>query len=143
MKIPIVPFDVAKDLKELGFDWQVSWMYYYMKFSNEIGLQFCDFLSRGINPKYGFNFNHRYSTDTNELPISAPEQALIVKWFRDVHKIVLNIIYTASIEKYEVSVVISDTWCYNRCIPIFNTYEEAELEGIRETIKYLKNERNS
>lgn len=142
MKLPIVPFDVAKDLKELEFDWYVNWMYYYAKGSDAIVLQFSDYLSGSVNPKYGFNFNHRYSTDTNELPVSAPEQSLVVKWFRDVHGLDIFIRWCS----VYYNGYVYELWKGNEFISCNEfvenlTYEEAELEGIKEAIKYLKDGR--
>lgn len=120
MKLQIVSFDVAKDLQELGFNWRTRQTY----------TQLTDWLSEN-------------DSELNRHMLKAPEQALVVKWFRDVHNLKITVypkrffedLYCLSISNKKK--IIYEEKHFHR------TYEEAELEGIKECIKYLKNERNS
>lgn len=109
MNLQIIPFEVANDLKELGFDWVC----------------------------------------TSDFRI---EQALVCRWFRDVHNIIITIDVNCSQNDFSYGY----DWCIWRHskyghieefsiptnMPIgewtYDAYEEAELEGIKTAIKYLK-----
>lgn len=138
-KLPIVPFDVAEDLKELGFDWSCS-QHYNDAFDGDIRLQ--DFSTLWTYP--------------------APEQASVAKWLRDVHDINLFVhqecigsdefCYTyemkylpkefADCKRKATKYIYVQSFCmgFGSYSGGWDNYEEAELEGIREAIKYLKNE---
>lgn len=122
MNLPIVPFDVANDLKELGFDWRV----------------------------------------TSDFDIY---QAEVVKWLRDIYDIHIQpsycVFYDALYQHhvgYRLNIIFGGICPMNYILSneelnvkyngsplnghgiVFDTYETTELEGIKEAIKYLKNE---
>jgi hypothetical protein len=124
MNLPIVDFQTAKDLKELGFDWPVSNMYRNNESERLHGLS-------------------QEPVDVNSQKtsvISAPTQAEVIKWLRDEKNIsVIVEWYGASEEiefEYEVCSFV-DTSIMEAGYH-YNTYEEAELAGIKEAIKILK-----
>lgn len=131
-KLQIVPFDVAQDLKELGFDWGVKYAY------NNTGVLW--------DATY---INNQELTSSLRYSYAAPEQTLVCKWFRDVHKLHLDVrtAFSYSLEQVyyfnEMRHVVKfqDKHIWDGFVfknNQVNNYEEAELEGIREAIKYLK-----
>ncbi len=116
MNLPIVPFDVARDLKELGFDWDV------------------------LN-KYADNGKLNDATYSGD--IKAPTQSEVCKWLRDEKGIHIEITIMNYLYAYEVcdtnglAVVYFGNDMYK-----FDTYEAAELAGIKKAIEILK-ERNN
>ena len=123
MKLQIVDFETAKYLKELGFDWKDTVSKYYDTKGNRI------LYLHGIpDEKYGY--------------ILRPEQSLVVKWLRDVHKLKITVYPKRFFEDlYCLSISINNEIIHSPK-HFYKIYEEAELDGIREAIKYLKNGRN-
>jgi hypothetical protein len=132
-KLAIVDFSTAKDLKELGFDWYCDYNY-YMKNNHKVFKQ----------------GELLYGATHNEIDwTSAPEQALVCKWFRDVHNIHI-IVEIASSSKTSDYVYSWNIWRnskhgYFDWNPMngsdwegYDNFEEAELEGIQSAIEYLK-----
>lgn len=124
MNLPIVPFEVAKDLKELGFDWNTLSSYnpegtYMPPWNiNEEDLNEEDFWVNNKTNKDGF--------------ITAPTQAEVVKWFRDEYNINLQFLLDNDGWRYYIN---DDAFGSNKS---FDVYEEAELEGIKSAIRILK-----
>lgn len=85
---------------------------------------------------------------TYKKKIIKPTQALVVKWFRDVHKL--------AIEVQNVNILVKSRWLFEinqlpcgvlvlwdmNTSPNFSTYELAEEAGIIEAIKILKERQN-
>lgn len=140
MKLPLVNIDVAEALKELGFNWKVKY--------------FWDCNSPD-NVPYQYVGEDNYNDDTifsSKCYYSAPEQAMAVKWFRDTHNIIITIDVNCSqndfsfgydwyIWRHSKYGYIEEYSTPTNC-PIgewtYSSYEEAELEGIKVAIKYLK-----
>jgi len=146
-KLAIVPFNIAKDLKELGFNWGVLGAYN----------------SQGVYWPSGYTNNKEL-----EFGYAAPEQALVALWLRNVHNVHIQPNYTVFDDSkyehyvgYRLNIIIGEKGefkAYNLILNddelnlkynggimqghgiVFASYEEAELEGIKECIKYLKNE---
>lgn len=161
MELKIVDFETAKLLKEKGFDWDV--VNFYTKGGTlenlipeypytELSIDY-DNLGISIDKTGEYNWNScvdfilisafnesigvRY-----EMGYSAPTQALVVKWLRDVHKIHIVIDlhwiargYDYSIYKIDndMETVVSKQVVYED----IRTYEEAELTGIIEALKLI------
>ena len=173
MKLQIVPFDVAKDLKELGVDWKC--MFNYERYNTDnIHCSNSDFdywmSQRQSCPIQLMNFNeHEFSggyRTKSENKWSAPEQSIVVKWFRDIHDIHiqptyvnfdnenyndvvgyrLNVIFGERVKGHSFNYLMSDPILHARYYggisqgmgKVFTTYEECELEGIELVIDYLK-----
>ena len=120
-----VSFEVAKLLKEKGFDWLVN--HYYNKFGN-------------FNNTYGTWEN--YSDLVGELMISAPTLCMAQKWLRETKSIHIDISafednYYALLFKTNGSFIkdmVNDGPNKN-CI--WNSYEDALNAGILEALKLI------
>ena len=122
MEKGFAPFQQALELKELGFDEPCMFTY-----TNNL-VQYC--------PHHLTNTNLR---PFKENPISAPLYQQVFKWFREKHSLFHSI----------------DPLGYNMClglvgqlgklkpcnVPNYGTYEEAELECVKELITTLKNKK--
>ena len=113
-----ISLETAKLAQELGYSWKSDINYYYFE-----GKLVRDWLI----PPFG-----------NQEAYLAPEQDLLAKWLRDVHKIYIGILYKDYEEnKYELNLN------YDRKIggiykEIYSTFEEAVENGIKESLLYLK-----
>ena len=124
-----VSFEVAKLLKEKGFDWSVN--HYYNKFGN-------------FNNTYGTWEN--YSDLVGELMISAPTLYIARKWLRETKGIyiwvepVIGHRWTVSFCDLNVCEEESD-WIERELhkdgYPIYYSYEDALNAGILETLKLI------
>lgn len=160
MKLQLVNFDTAKDLKELGFDWPcyAVWNDFRPYLGNEPSEPYCVHFGIHQNDK-----NRKGCPDE----YSAPEQAFATKWLREVYHIYiipnrwsngmtdriqrhhLTVDPQSELIKFgmwRVDILVEDPdkddW--KKTITAFaDTYEEAEAEGIRRAIKYLKSNENS
>jgi len=128
-----VDLEVAKLLKEAGFDWECEYAYIP---STEMG---------------NVPFKHLHNrTNYNGLQYevySAPTLDVAQRWLREVKGIHICVkADAASINcKYFVTVIISDTkWGNvqdeNMKTILFNTYEEAQEAGIQKCLTLLLNE---
>jgi hypothetical protein len=122
MEKGFAPYQQALELKELGFDEPCMFTY-----TNNL-VQYC--------PHHLTNTNLR---PFKENPISAPLYQQVFKWFREKHSLFHSI----------------DPLGYNMClglvgqlgklkpcnVPNYGTYEEAELECVKELITTLKNKK--
>ena len=121
MNLPIVDFQTAKDLKELGFDCQTQKIYSQDGFVWDKSLKYSPHFS-GIN---------------------APTQVEVVKWLRDEHEIFVGIDVDDlkwSFCLLDISHFI-DEYDYPTLCPSYaghDTYESAELSGIKKAIEILK-----
>jgi len=135
MELEIVSKKIAVLLKELGFDWIPNEVYSSTREDNAI-----------------FPYGEELDGD-NEL--YAPTQALVCKWFRDVHNIGINI---SSISKrtlkedknFNIWKNLHTVFVFEELVDetkyskeyAYSIYEEAEEAGIIEAIKILKNRQN-
>ena len=135
MNLPIVSFEIAKDLKELGFDWKCTNIF----ITKQYGLyKKKDYYNKTFAESGALGVRFIFPDDSF---IYEPEPTLIIKWFREVHNIDIfirrcSVYYNGYV--YEL-------WKGNEFLDnnefVENlTYENAELEGIKVAIKYLKNE---
>lgn len=136
MKLQLVTKQQAELLKELGFDWHCDYFYDHSEWEFKA---------------FGYCHNKEF---INEDKWAAPYTSLVIKWFRDVHKIhveigpmwLVRIDYLEKLKKdwsrhlgyinfYEhYHVVNSETK------EEFDTYEEAELAAIDYVLNKLNNE---
>jgi hypothetical protein len=143
MKNKFIPYQQSLELKELGFDepcmyaWCVT-LKHRVEYDGEISLR-TDGNPFGVYYK-GKNFNEKYDSHKNKIQCSAPLYQQVFKWFREKHSLYHSI----------------DPLGYNMClglvgqlgklkscnVPNYGTYEEAELECVKELISIVKNKYN-
>ena len=114
-QLQFVTFDQAKRLKELGFDWKC-----YMRYDDE-----------RLTKSYISNHNALTLNDV----FSAPTMALVLKWCRDVKKIVIQIRY---LDGYYGYMDGEET-------EIFSTYDPVEsalLDMVLDKLNSSKNDTN-
>ncbi len=120
-----VSFEVAKLLKEAGFDWEVQ--SYYSKLSRMQGKLL--WLSCGCKYKENVNINqNRYSAPTLEIA---------QRWLRKTHNLHITIFSSSQ-----------ESWMFRITEPHqkledgvygedFNTYEEAQEAGIKKVLEII------
>lgn len=116
-QLELLPYKESKQLKELGFDWNCGyWGYGDDLHTDPLLLLYTE------DPDFVFK----------------PTQSLAVKWFRDVHSIFISI--EPSYSKTPVK-FIGYTSYRGELIQYstLDSYEQSELELIREAIKILQN----
>jgi hypothetical protein len=119
MTLPHVTKEQAIALKELGFDWPTNCNYNTL---HDKIVQYMNVFT---------SWNHK-KQDGDFLQYSAPETALSLMWFRNVHGVgcAVNIIG------------ISGYWQHNlENKSKYNTYEEAESALLDHLIEHLKEKR--
>jgi hypothetical protein len=118
MQLQLVSKEIAIKLQELGFDWKTNWYY-----------------------RHDFNTPVEYYVEPNKPLIRAPEQALVCKWLREVHKIRIFVKYAEGNGTYnfEIRIPKPNTWEMERIgnIGSKETYEQAEEAGILKAIEIL------
>ena len=133
MELQRINKEIALKLKELGFNWSVNHYYLY----DTIEVQQCVSI-RSDEPVDNITSN----SNCLEKYYSAPTQALVVKWLRDVHKIRIFVQYSEAngTYKFEIRVPRTEDWKMERIgfISSFETYEQAEEAGIIEALKLIK-----
>ena len=125
-----VSLEVAKLLKDTGFDWECKEYYY-------------NFATTGWSLSFDDNFVNWNSW--SERYISAPTLDVAQRWLREVKNIDINILTDFDSVKrlYYVRYVVKDghykTYYItkNQSYVYFNTYEEAQEAGINEALEIL------
>ena len=113
MKEKIITFETAKLAKEKGFNEICE--YGYFDRDDEIILDISD------------------HNNSDNLDISAPTQALLQKWLREIHGIIISINYNHEIKKY--CATIEETYYYEFAYDWYLTYEEALEKGLLAALK--------
>ena len=120
-----VSFDIAKMLKEAGFDVPCTSQYTEGKCIWNVG--------------YPDNFNQ------DEFGYSRPTQALAARWLREVHRIVVDVAYIPphvgrDVWQYFVGGMDDMVWPgdYEPSDRKYETYEEAMEVGLQEALKLIK-----
>lgn len=123
-ELELVDKQIATTLRELGFDWDVDWVY-----------------NARVKDSIKYRAGEILSGDEE---LYAPTQALVCKWLRDVYKIRINPQHSDSTGYIKC---IGWRWNYDNkvgkweklfIIHDMNTYEQAEKAGIIETLKLIK-----
>ena len=125
-----VSLEVAKLLKEAGFDWKCRRIYV---------------LDSENDPEYVFstaNFTNTLKEIEGYIRLSAPTLEIAQRWLRVVKQIHLYVRPILDEHKYVVTVVVDDlTWGQvndnNGTSKRFNTYEEAQEAGIEKALKLI------
>jgi len=128
-KLQEVNFEIAVELKRLGFDWIENTGCYYKDKDHFDKKPFGDFPSDSCVENYiTSNF------------IAAPTQSLVCKWFRDIHKILIIPAVDTRYKKPFVCLIVVNSDILKPTIYNFETWEQAESEGIKKAIEILKSQ---
>ena len=123
-----VSLEVAKLLKEAGFDWECREYYY-------------NFTTTGWSLSFDDNFVNWNSWD--EQYISAPTLEVAQRWLREVKRVDINILVESisNHKQYLVSIWfnISDKSAYDNAVldNRYNIYEKAQEEGIQKALEII------
>ena len=130
MNKDFIPYEQSLELKELGFD-EPCFMFYEQGTSSK-------YLQKGINDDYWGDYSE--PRDWNSIPnkpwkpfcqcVSAPLYQQVFRWFREK--------YNAHIYPQKFT---DNTWHVSWGdweSPVFETYEEAELECLNKLIEIAK-----
>ena len=125
IKEQFVSFDTAKMLKEAGFD----------------ALCLCCYTSDGEKEETRVPLNHNFGLD-----YSRPTQALAARWLREVHRIVMDVLFVPPsvngdvwrcfVGKMDDMVWVGD---YELSGCKYATYEEAFEYGLKRGLELIKN----
>lgn len=127
-----VSLEVAKLLKELGFNWEVKTYYRYLSPYDEYNFEF-DSIST--------NYNH-----LNNADFSAPSLAVAQRWLREVKGIetYAHVFYDSydmldewDVYVYEVNHITKHTEDYILSYDIYHTHEEAQEAGIKKVLEMI------
>jgi len=123
MEEKLITFETAKSAKQYGFDEITDVI--YDTYNRPIS-------TKEITPYQRMdNFNSLKHSDGNNNFVSAPTQAFLQKWLREVH----------NINVYCVCRVCEWTYWIDKISPLSQestTYEKALEEGLREGLKLIK-----
>ena len=119
------PYELALELKELGFD-EISLFYYDAAYEGN-PLSHCPHLL----------LNSQLEGFENE-PISAPLRQQALRWFREKYGLHYIICKNIQMDGYGYREVILISYMEENENTIFKTYEEAELACIRKLIEIAK-----
>ena len=121
-----VSLEVAKLLKEVGFNWEVKTYYHYLSPYDEYNLEF-DSIST--------NYNH-----LNNADFSAPTLDVAQRWLRETKNVVLLVVFNdyenyEENERYGVTIYVAK----ERIIELatYSTYEEAQEAGIKKALEII------
>lgn len=134
-----VSFEVAKLLKEAGFDWEVQ--SYYSKLSKK--------QERLLWLQCGCNYKENINTNQNRY--SAPTLDVAQRWLREVKRIFIHVsVYAVTEQGPEITdndkfSIYAETWDSQKWdkwvslfeIDDFNTYEEAQEAGIKKVLEII------
>ena len=114
MKNEFVPYDIALDMKGIGFDE--------------------DCFGRYVKEKLGWTAYALYHYDESDWVVNAPLYQQAFRWFREKHD-KQSWIHKPAFGKFYF-VIENKGGRFN-----YNTYEEAELECLRKLIEIVKDEK--
>ena len=134
-----VSFEVAKLLKEAGFDWKCNTKYSISKVHER---WYDDCRERMIDFEYEEGelfvpslFYDRWSVNPEENLISAPTLDVAQRWLREVMNLSVHVFMSPyqSEDKYKWAYSI----IYEVCIERYITYEEAQEAGIKKCLEVI------
>ena len=114
MKNEFTPYDIALDMKGIGFDEDCLRSYSINDIDDDGGIIYKPELQDFVDPNY----------------IKAPLYQQAFRWFRDNYH--LHITITSFRSKWRMGHTV---------VKMYDTYEEAELACLRKLIKIVKNEK--
>lgn len=121
-----VSLDVAKLLKETGFDWETKNWWDYCKPIDEWSLR--------NYPEKPVNWNSKYYN----YDCSAPTLDVVQRWLREVKDIEVNVlcVYIDHIKKYSYT-IFTNEYKHEIIDEGFDTYEEAQEAGIKKALELI------
>jgi len=144
-ELPLVTFEQAKRLKQLGFDWEI--FEFYAENGNG---------NHWKNAKYDMpkNWNIMHDYKSYDIFYSAPTVALALKWFRDINGIATFISpkwifqsgFRYKFEYYDKNNFEHSSiqgWESLQSKEDFNIYESAESALLDELLTILEKEKDS
>lgn len=124
MEKEFVPYEIALELKELGFD---EHFFYYFNLDKKLFQ---------VYNKYKRNDTFKNSQDDHNIMLSAPLYQQAFRWFREKYGLYIairKVVGNKDQEKESISWSITNSpW------ETFLTYEEAELECLKKLIEIVK-----
>lgn len=138
MEKEFIPYGLALELKQLGFD-EPCFGYYVDGELRGINLGMEEL--GGVEPYYqrfGFHTLSNHDIDNpNKIVVTAPTYSQAFRWFRDVYNLKSCIMFRTSMEdnkEYYDWLIKGQEVVYRH----FNTYEEAELACLQKMIEIVK-----
>lgn len=131
MKLELCSFELAKMLKEVGFDWST---YVYFDLNNPFTSNRY-VVNDGYSVKINYNDNNRLKQNT----FSAPTIELAKMWFREVHDQIIEV--NRVLSGHKLGYVFKATYNDNGVIKSlneFDTYNQALSAGLKEACKLIK-----
>jgi hypothetical protein len=134
MEDTIISFETAKLAKEKGFNIPVRYGVFGIKMK--------------LTENHGWTYNRKLElrnwNTSNANSYSIPTQALLQKWLREVHKIIIIPLPIDSYDSWYYKIFLPDVISPFFEIPIyldneFKTYEEALEVGLQEALKLITN----
>lgn len=122
MKKEFIPYELALELKQLGFD-EPCFGYYH----EDMSISFT-----GI---FGQNTNSFWLPSPNKI-FSAPMYSQAFRWFRDEHKLYAGI--EGSKKDRFKWVINTDSFLYIKPVNNYEIYEEAELACLKKLIETIR-----
>lgn len=136
MKHLFVDYEIAKELKRLGFNDPC------FGFFNE------DYIDNGVigigNPRNynNFEFNKTWRSSSVDDIVSAPLTQQAIDWLREKHKIVLIIDKTAhNYWFYKIAILVDNAALQENYIFLskdFDNYQKCIIFGVKKALSYLK-----
>ena len=129
-----IELETAKLAKQAGFDWEIDAC--YSRFQAELSL---------IEHDYNGNFNNttEYICDKNSDWdwYSAPTQAVLQRWLREVHNMIIRVDYSPANEYSDIDVYDSVVYTkWNQLVPVvgeYLTYESALEAGLKKCLTLI------
>ena len=141
MEKEFVPYEIAFELKELGFDEPCMYAWcitpkHRVEYDGKMSLK-TDGNPFGQFYK-GKSFNGNYNPNKNRIQCSAPLYQQVFRWFREKHNLYACIERVEYIDSNEKGF---QWYIFDKCSNVgekLMSYEEAELECLKKLIKIVK-----
>lgn len=144
MQEKIVLLETAKLAKEKGFNWSV--INYYTKPNKHNKKSYLTesegYMTERLESSDWNNGQGSYPTMPERVECSAPTQALLQKWLREVHDIEVYVRSTRDFKgkKHYIAFIAER----NGCLETYHeTYESALEHGLQEALKLIPDEKHS
>jgi len=133
-QLPLVSFEQAKRLKELGFDWECEQFYN--------GEKLTDYKTAGFDEECPLKNNYNdsgfdWNDGVEKEWFSAPTVALALKWFKKIKNIVCDVVYSECEERVGIF------YCYriyeiDKISRLYSNYELAESVLLDELLTLIE-----
>ena len=142
MEKEFIPYTLAVELKELGFD-EPCFGYYVDGELRGINLGIQEL--GGVEPYYqrfGFHTLSNHNIDNQKkIVVTAPTFSQVFRWFREKYGLWQIVMQNTDKDwTYDIMTIIG--MVDYKIFDVFDTYEEAELECLKKLIEIVKNRNN-